>query len=201
MRYVGFHTLLLSIVLLAGCTHEAPSLALAAAGGSSTPEDWCKAQGGTVQSYVPKNPEAPTIEQPMCVFRNPDGTKILISTTTLAAPHATLASVAYVNRPPAPDVDGAINPAAAYCLALGGKTDPKGWVPTDNQTTRPIPLCVFSDNSIIDTWGLASRASSPPVGPDLTYKFRYRSPSPSPSPTGTNAVQMPPKPAPPLPLL
>jgi putative hemolysin len=181
MRYVEFLTILSGGILLLGCAQEPPTLALTAGSKDITPESWCRDQGGIVQSYVPRNPEAPTVEQPMCVFRNPDGTRILISTTTLAAPHATLAAVAYVNSPPPPNTDGAINPAAEYCLALGGKTDPAGWYPVNQSPARPVPLCVFADNSIIDTWGLASRASHSPHIRDLTSKFRYRTASPSAS--------------------
>ncbi|GER98385.1 hypothetical protein Acor_04470 [Acrocarpospora corrugata] len=174
---MGFLTLLSGIALTTGCTHE-PALALAAAAQSVTPEGWCKTHGGIVQSYVTKNPEAPTVELPMCVFRSPDGTQILIGASTLAAEEATLAAVAYVNRPPMPNAGSAPNPAVAYCESLGGKSDPAGWTPTNRPTATPVPLCFFTDKSVIDAWGLAARASSTPRGPDLTPKFRYQTPTP-----------------------
>ncbi|GIH26856.1 hypothetical protein Aph01nite_51660 [Acrocarpospora phusangensis] len=133
-----------------------------------------------MRTYVPRDPEAPTVERPMCVFRAPGGGHVLIGAATLASPRATLAAVAYVHSPPPPRVDSAINPDIGYCLALGGKSDPAGWYPIDDADARPIPFCVFADDSVIDTWGLASRAVSPARAPDLRAKFRYRAPSPSP---------------------
>ncbi|WP_214107566.1 DUF333 domain-containing protein [Acrocarpospora catenulata] len=166
-------TLILSAATLLSVTHLfGPPTAHAAT--VSPAADWCRKQGGIVHDYQPRNPEAPMTVKPMCVFTARDGSRVLIGTETLSAAHATLAAVAYVNRPPMPATRGGGSPATAYCEGLGGKVDQYGWTTAAEPSAPPVGLCVFSDDSAIDEWGLAQHADKTTHGLDLTGKFRYR---------------------------
>jgi putative hemolysin len=118
-----------------------------------------------------------------CDFRGMagDDSAISLSLETLYSEQPTLATLAYLTKPPAPkDATGA-NPSTLYCIHLGGAYNfggnlaGGGWVATDATADQNVSnYCVFADGSMIDAWGLTYHSGGVIRGVDLTPILRYQ---------------------------
>jgi hypothetical protein len=117
----------------------------------------------------------------------PPSSRISVSLSTLYSESPTLASLAYLTRPPIPADVQAPDLATGYCSYLGGSSEfggeansGGGWASDpSNPEATVIGICLFPDGSAIDDWGLAYNAQGIIRGADLTPLFRYR-PDPVP---------------------
>ncbi len=98
--------------------------------------------------------------------------------STLYNTRATLAALAYYNKPPA-GPPGPGNPASYYCTQLGGSdlfggvnAAGGGWV-GDDSPDEVLEACILPDMSSIDSWGLFYNSASIIRGIDLTTVLRY----------------------------
>lgn len=160
---------------------------------------YCVEQGGIVRHRTPvygtNGPELWQIElggaRDFCEFTGGEGADppeswISISLDTLYSELPTLATLAYLTKPPLPGTSGGANPSAVYCAQLGGAYDfggvgmaGGGWVTDDPAPALDVlNFCVFPDGSMIDAWGITYHAGGVIRGADLTPILRYQSPDP-----------------------
>lgn len=152
---------------------------------------YCTEKGGAVRTRYPTyntNGDPHTWVRmhgslEVCEFIAQDGSQISIALSTLYSQEPTLAVLAYLEKPEvqAPAHPG-VNPSTVYCAQLGG-TDlwggkesaaGGGWTTDDPQDAfRVMSMCVFSDLSAIDSWGLTYHANGIIRGVDLATVIRY----------------------------
>lgn len=95
-----------------------------------------------------------------------DGSRIVISVRTLYDDKPSLAALLYILKPaPIGRCNG--NPSSCYCAQLGGTGKAM------NLDARDIEVCVFGDESSIDSWGLRYHSAGIIRGIDLTKVMRY----------------------------
>ena len=149
---------------------------------------YCDDEGGDVevrQAYWGTNLErsswvalAETIE--LCRFEAEDGSRIYLDLETLYADQPTLAAAAYLAKIPLPTQTGGANPAAIDCATTlqgtaswGTASAGGGWVHDGDQELPVVDLCLFSDRSGIDQWGIAYYSEGIVRGKDLAEVFRF----------------------------
>ena len=129
---------------------------------------YCTSKGGQVvrrhpvYGYGGSNPLQLAGSLQFCQFTAQDKSMIAISLDTLYTEQPTLATLAYLEKPPMgkPPNPGA-NPGSFYCTQLGGSdlfggvnTTGGGWVSDDkNDPFNPLETCIFPDLSTIDSVG------------------------------------------------
>jgi putative hemolysin len=160
------------------------------------PSLYCQSNGGIVRERTPiwganLAKEQQVVLGPSKLFceftegpgAEPANTWIIVSLDTLYSEEATLASLAYLTKPPLPtDMPAGVNPASVYCSHLGGSDQfggttgaGGGWVTTDTDTPIDVlEACVFPDGSIIDSWGITYHTNGTIRGTALTTIFRYQ---------------------------
>lgn len=180
----------LSLGLLAAAWLLAASIA--GAQSSSAPDPaaaYCTQNGGVVQTRYPAfgtnnpNPMRLAGSAQFCQFTSAsDGSRILIRLETLYSQQPSLAALAYLFRPPYDGGShGGANPSSIYCQQIGGtqrfsfvvSAAGGGWV-LEGNPQDVVSFCLFSDLSMIDTWGLLYHTNSIVRGKDLTNVLRYR---------------------------
>lgn len=161
------------------------------------PAAYCESVGGAVRERTPtygtNNPMSEfALGAPVrfCEFTGGAGAEppesfIMVDLATLASETPTLAALAYLIKPPLPEIPANVNPASVYCSSLGGAeigslTGAGGGWATSDRSAQIVVLqaCVFGDGSIIDSWGIAYHTNGTIRGADLTAKFRYQSADP-----------------------
>jgi putative hemolysin len=161
--------------------------------------DYCVAQGGIVRERYPvwgtNGPASGQVRlggaRPFCEFTGGAGAEpptswISLTLETLYSDQPTLATLAYLTKPPLPQVTGGANPASVYCSHLGGSDQfggttgaGGGWVTDDTDTPIDVlQACAFPDGSIIDSWGITYHTNGTIRGADLTPILRYQSANP-----------------------
>jgi putative hemolysin len=157
---------------------------------------YCIASGGTVVERFPYwgtngIPIRLAGSRLFCEFTGgataePPESRIAVALDTLYATEPTLAALAYLTRPPVPEITTGVNPATVYCAHLGGSSEfggttgaGGGWVADPNDpTTTVLEVCVFPDGSAIDAWGITYHSRGIVRGMDLTPLLRYQSDNP-----------------------
>jgi putative hemolysin len=184
--------LLFCLLLAIGCvTARAQS-------DDTSPVDYCLSQGGIVRERHPVWGTNLTTDRwvqlggsrQFCEFTGGTGTEpgtwISLSLETHSSDLPTLATLAYLTKPPLPADTGTASPAAYCTRVLGGAFDwggPSGagggWVTFNSEPPYAImTYCVLPDGSMIDARGLASHTAGVIRGADLTPRFRYQSNDP-----------------------
>jgi len=141
---------------------------------------YCKATGGRlgVRSAY-SSPSKPKEDVQLCEYRAPDGSRIYLSLETLTQTKPTQAVLAYYAQTPW-NQQGHGVPAAHYCLQLGGRgmsaTDPAVDINNPKGEDATIEMCVFPDNSMIDSWGLMYHSDNIVRGIDLSTVLKYPNP-------------------------
>lgn len=149
---------------------------------------YCSQNGGVVQTRYPAfgtnntNPLRLAGSAQFCQFTSAsDGSRILIRLETLYTQQPSLAAFAYLFRPPYDGHSGGGNPSSFYCQQIGGtqrfsfvvSAAGGGWV-LEGNPQDVVSFCLFSDLSMIDTWGLLYHTNGIVRGKDLTNVLRYR---------------------------
>lgn len=170
----------------------AATLLLAAQNANAQPDPaaaYCTQNGGVVQTRYPafgtngSNPLRLAGSAQFCQFTSPtDGSRINIRLETLYTQQPSLAAFAYLFRPPNDGGShGGANPSSFYCQQIGGtqrfsfvvSAAGGGWV-LEGNPQDVVSFCLFSDLSMIDTWGLLYHTNGIVRGKDLTNVLRYR---------------------------
>ena len=150
--------------------------------------DYCTSSDGTPevrQAYWATNLEESswvalpaTLET--CRFEADDGSRIYVDLVTLYSEEPTLAAAAYLAKLPLPSTTGGANPAAVMCAqtlqgtgSWGTSASGGGWVNQDDSSFEVIDMCLFSDLSAIDQWGIAYYSGDVVRGTDLADLFRF----------------------------
>ena len=167
----------------------------AASSGDSEAAEYCRSKGGEVVTRYPAYDayaEKPLIlagSLDFCQFTAEDKSMIAISLDTLYTEEPTLATLAYLNKPPlAETANPSANPASVYCTKLGGSdlfggvnAAAGGWINDDKEDTfYVLEACIFPDLSSIDSWGLTYHTGDVIRGTDLSEVIRFQPPSDSP---------------------
>lgn len=159
----------------------APNAPLAAA-------NYCRKTGGKVQVrdawYTTNTGKQVRLNgtATFCHYRAKDKSTIDIDVKTLYSTKPTLAALAYYAELKMSKKCSKYlaDPAVCYCrqelfgadfFTIGGSWVPAGQRPTGNNRT---PFCVFSDFSVIDSWGLTYHSAGIVRGMDLSKVLRYR---------------------------
>ena len=158
---------------------------------SGSASQYCVQNGGVVVERVPyygtNGPKSSWLrlagQKQFCKFTSPtDGSRIHILLETLTTTQASLAALAYIEKP-AENPPGPGNPASYYCSQLGGSdlfggvnAAGGGWVGNDSPD-EVLEACIFPDMSSIDSWGLTYNTNNIIRGIDLTTVMRYKGPS------------------------
>src|SRR5262249_9196009 len=157
-------------LLLAGCdtgSSTSPTATPATGQATGTPQsgtsnsqaaDYCTGKGGKVVTRYPTydassdNPLRLSGSLQFCQFYAPDKSMIAISLDTLYADQPTLATLAYLEKPPMGKTSSpSANPASAYCSQLGGSdlfggvnASSGGWL-SDNKSDPfyVLEACIF----------------------------------------------------------
>jgi putative hemolysin len=156
--------------------------------------DFCLIQSGVLVErfpFVGTNTSTPVRldgSRWFCEFTGGEGadpptSRISIGLSTLYADAPTLAAIAYLSKPPVPEVVNSSSLAVDYCARLGGSSqfgsDPEaggGWASDiSNPNATAIGVCVFPDGSAIDDWGLTYHAQGTIRGADLTQYLKSHS--------------------------
>ena len=139
-----------------------------------------------VYAYGSANPLQLSGSLDFCQFTAPDKSMIAISLDTLYTEQPTLATLAYLQKPPhGKTPNPGANPGSFYCTQLGGSdlfggvnATGGGWVSDDkNDPFNPLEACIFPDLSTIDSWGLTYHTNGTIRGTDLSKVIRYQMPS------------------------
>jgi putative hemolysin len=158
--------------------------------GQSNPQadSYCTSQGGQVVTRYPaygtngSNPLRLSGSLQFCQFTAKDSSTISISVDTLYTDQPTLATLAYLQKPPMDTNSSGANPASLYCSKLGGSDQfggqnaaGGGWVSDDKSNPiQVLETCVFPDLSTIDSWGLTYHSNGTIRGTDLSKVIRYQ---------------------------
>ncbi len=116
-----------------------------------------------------------------CHYRAKDKSTIDVDVNTLYSTKPTLAALAYYAELKMSKQCSKYlaDPAVCYCrqelfgadfFTIGGSWVPQGQRPNGNNRT---PFCVFSDFSVIDSWGLTYHSAGIVRGMDLSKVLRY----------------------------
>lgn len=149
---------------------------------------YCKSKGGVVQTLIPWSTTKQGTSFQLagsagfCRFTAKDKSFIYVRLTTIYSTKPTLAALAYYAKTPLNKTcsEYLANPAVCYCnqqlggsdfYLRGGSWVVSGQKPNPNNT---FPVCVFSDLSIIDSWGLAYHSHGIIRGANLANIFRYK---------------------------
>ena len=161
--------------------------------GQNTSEaaSYCKSQGGEAVTRYPAydassdNPLRLSGSLDFCQFTAQDKSMIAISVDTLYTDQPTLATLAYLQKPPLAQTSSpSANPASAYCSKLGGSdlfggvnASSGGWLSSDKSDPfYVLEACIFPDLSTIDSWGLTYHTNGTIRGTDLSKVIRYQMP-------------------------
>lgn len=166
----------------------AEAAAAPAPNGLVAASNYCRKTGGKVQvrdawytnnagSQVRLNGSAT-----FCHYRAKDKSTIDIDVKTLYSTKPTLAAMAYYAELKISKQchKYLADPAVCYCrqelfgadfFTTGGSWVPAGQRPNGNNRT---PFCVFSDFSVIDSWGLTYHSAGIVRGMDLSKVLRYK---------------------------
>jgi putative hemolysin len=175
---------------LAAAALAAPAAASAATAGDAVPfnshGEYCTSTGGVAAKMYPFSGTNNDPSQWMqyggkemtCTYTAPDTSEITLFESTLESKKPTMAALAYYAE--VPSNGGVGNPSLAYCLQLGGAwqigngLDGGGWA--TGPGARVDTMCVFSDGSAIDTWGLLYHSAGIVRGQDLSLVLKFKNP-------------------------
>lgn len=187
--------LLLALVGCAGSsnppvTQIAPAEAAAppASDSFTAATNYCRETGGKVQVrnawYTASTGAQVRLDgsATFCHYRAKDKSTIDLDVNTLYSTKPTLAALAYYAELKVSKMcrKYLADPAVCYCrqqligadfFTTGGSWVPAGQRPNGNNRT---PFCVFSDFSIIDSWGLTYHSAGIVRGTDLSKVLRYK---------------------------
>jgi putative hemolysin len=182
------------LLVIASLMFAVPQIAAAQAAKAAEPTqtsatEYCTSKGGTVQVRIPtygtngNNPLSLAYERQFCDFTSKDGqTNIYVQLSTLVSHKPTLAALAYYAAVQV-DLSGCHGgPGSCYCADIGG-TDAfgginaagGGWVLNTNNTDV-LDVCVFPDESAIDSYGVFYHAYGITRGQKLDHKFAFHNP-------------------------
>ncbi len=166
--------------------------AIAQAGATLTPAEYCVKKGGEVDGRQPYFNTNDDNEQnwlqlsgtrQFCKFTSKkDGSRIYVLLSTLYAEQPSMAALAYYAQVP---LGGSCNgnPASCYCSQLGGSdlfgginANGGGWVKKSDPVDTVLEACIFPDMSTIDSWGLAYHSVGIIRGKDLSKVLRFANP-------------------------
>ena len=146
--------------------------------------DYSTQSGGALETRYPyygtnqNNPLRLAGFLEVCTFTADDSSRITVGLDTLYADQPTLAALTYRAQAPIEGGPPSANPSSLYCTQLGGtdsfggvNTAGGGWALEDG--TDVISLCVFSDLSVIDSWGITYHADGVIREADLSNLLRY----------------------------
>jgi putative hemolysin len=147
----------------------------------------CAATGGAptkVHPFSNTNADAPNWvayggSAQACTYTDANGASITAWASTLSSKKPTMAALAYYAKVPW-DGQGSGNPAALYCIQIGGTQvigalgSGSGWATEAGGARRS--MCMFADMSAIDDWGLLYHANDVIRGKDLATVFRFPNP-------------------------
>ncbi len=177
--------------LLAASLLSQPAQAQSA---SESAASYCKSTGGKVLTWhYWAGSEQFGAALRSCQYRGDPGgdgynSSITVDLETLASTRATLAALAYYKRVPfdTTKMQPGMNPAKVYCQQLGGTTDQAGELDGRGMQwqVKPVedwygPMCVFSDRSVIDAWGLTYMQNGALRGIDLGTVLQWKNPFPT----------------------
>ena len=184
-----------TIAVLFACAGPAPTTpALGSANhmqqavAETAAEAYCQKTGGVVQvlnawyTTVAGKQKRLNGSAPFCKYTAKDKSFIYIDVATLYSTVPTEAAMAYyaetkINAACRKFLD---DPAVCYCqkqllgsdfFLAGGSWVPAGTVPNGNNRS---PFCVFSDFSVIDSWGLTYHSNGTVRGIDLSTVLRWK---------------------------
>lgn len=150
--------------------------------------NYCRKTGGKVQvrdAWYTTNAGAQVrlnASGTFCHYEAKDKSTIDLDVNTLYSTKPTLAALAYYAELKESKMCGKYlaDPAVCYCrqqlygadfFTTGGSWVPAGQRPSGNNRT---PFCVFSDFSVIDSWGLTYHSAGIVRGMDLSKVLRYK---------------------------
>jgi hypothetical protein len=174
------------------CALATMAFGRAHAAASATPEAYCKATGGVVQTRIPaygtnnNNPLLLNYPQKFCEYSSDpyqgyvSNDWVLLSTLVSTKP--TLAALAYYAETPFNSSGCNGGPGSCYCAQLGG-TDSfggitvagGGWV-LKSDNTDVLDSCTFPDLSMIDAYALFYHSAGIVRGLDLNGRLKYPNP-------------------------
>jgi hypothetical protein len=162
-------------------------------------QDYCSGQGGAVVELKPslwpntENQVDLAGSLKVCQFTSQDGDNVeqlVVDLTTLHSEKPTLAGLAYLSVVPASNAGAAgSNPASSYCPDDLGGTESFGTAATGGWVgaldpgmeagdaeplSNTVDLCVFTDRSAIDGFGIFYAAAGTFRGVDLASVMRYQ---------------------------
>lgn len=168
---------------------SAPLAAVAAPqGADAAAAAYCRKTGGTVQTRAAWYSTSSGVQAPLgatgvfCHYVAKDRSTIDILASTLYSTKPTLAALAYYAETKLNKTcqKYLADPAVCYCrqqlvgsdfYLAGGSWVLAGQRPNPSNRT---PFCVFSDFSVIDSWGLAYHSAGIVRGIDLSKVLRYK---------------------------
>jgi hypothetical protein len=170
----------------------APATAARAAAPDSltAASNYCRKTGGKVQvrdAWYTNNAGGQVrlnASATFCHYQAKDKSTIDLDVNTLYSTKPTLAALAYFAELKLKKECSKYlaDPAVCYCrqelfgadfFTIGGSWVPEGQRPSGNNRT---PFCVFSDFSVIDSWGLTYHSAGIVRGMDLSKVLRYKLP-------------------------